>query len=144
MKKFIVLILAFLIIFSSMPVQAASIIVSKNIPTISGVALTGTALVTGSSPYFTDGIDNRNNRGFSSLIVASTASITITQQVSDDGVTFYDPVDSNGTALGAIATALATNAWIVYTARMANFIRFKIVVNSNSTVSLTNLQSAEY
>lgn len=144
MKKFIVLILALFISFSSVPAHAASIIVSKNIPTISGTPVTSTAMTTGGSPYYTDAIDNRNNRGFSTLIIGTNASITITLQVSDDGTTFYDPIDPDATAIGAIATAVTSNKWVVYRALMANYIRYKIVINSNATVSLTNLMSAEY
>lgn len=142
MKKIIFLIIALLIYASS--ANAANITVSKIIPTISGTAVSGSSLVTGSSPYYTDAIDVRNNRGFSSIIILSSASIDVAFEVSEDGTTFYDPKDTSGTSLGSIASAISTNQWRVFTARMANYIRFKITINSNSTVSLTYLQSAEY
>lgn len=142
MRKLSVIILALFLCASS--AHAANIIVSKVTPTISGVALSGTALVTGSSPYYTDAIDTRNNRGYANLIILSTASIDVAQEVSEDGATFYDPKDTNGTSLGAIQSGVASNKWVVFTSRMANYVRFKITINSNSTVSLTYFQSAEY
>lgn len=142
MKKFIVLILALLICTSS--AHAANVTVNKIIPTISGAPVTATALVTGSSPYYTDAIDVRNNRGFNTLLILTSASINVDLQVSEDGTNFYDPEDTSGTSLGSIASTIATNKWRVFTARMANWIRFKLTINSNSTVSLTYLQSIEY
>lgn len=142
MKKVIVLILALLIWTSQ--AQASYVTVNKYTPTISGVAVSASALVTGSSPYYTDLIDVRNNRGFASLLIKSSASIDVSFEVSEDGVTFYDPKDTSGTSLGAIQTAIASDKWVVFTARMANYIRFKLTINSNSTVSLTYFQSVEY
>lgn len=63
------------------------------------------------------------------LIAVTAGSVTITQQCSTDGVNFYDPVDADGNALGAVVSAqtVTTGKYIQYAPVITKHMRFKIV-----------------
>ena len=72
------------------------------------------------------------------VTIAGTTSITITQQCSLDGITFYDPTDASGNALGAvIATSGAATKYISYSPVLANYIRYKVVENNTGAATVT-------
>lgn len=141
MKKLFLIIA--LCLFSQVA-HAENIVVMSLTPTISGAPVSGSALVTGSSPYYTDAIDVRSSTGYASLLVLTNASIDVAFEISEDGTNFYDPKDTSGNSLGAMASTLSANRWIVFSPRLANYMRFKLTINSNATVSLKFLQSSEY
>ncbi len=89
---------------------------------------------------YSNSVDFSRCQGDASVFIISTAgSITVTQQCSMDNVTFYDPVNSSGTALGGVATALTvtTGTWVSYTPVMAPYIRFKIVEGNSAATVVT-------
>lgn len=74
--------------------------------------------------------------GFSALEVsANTATATITQQCSSDNITWYDAVDKTGAALGAIATALATTAYIEFDPVLTKYLRLKYVPTGSGAIT---------
>lgn len=104
-----------------------------------GVVLQGTTVY--SAPWvFTSA------KGYTSIQIGSTAgSIAVTQQCSMDGVNYYDPVDVNGYALGAIVTGMTVGTkFITYDPVPAPYIRFKVVEgNVAGTVVLITVTSLE-
>ena len=75
--------------------------------------------------------------GFTALLIKTTASITITFEVSVDTENWYAPYDVDGTILNPIATALSADRWVMFAPQVGVFIRFKVVANAESTTSLT-------
>lgn len=77
--------------------------------------------------------------GFMSLLIVTTAgSITVTQQVSMDGTTFYDAVDSDGNALGAVVAAMTVGTkYIQFSPVLAPHIRFKIVEGNSAPTAVS-------
>lgn len=71
--------------------------------------------------------------------IAGSSSVTITEQASVDGTTFYDVVSGTGGALGAVCSTLTTTTgvFVVYTPTFALHNRLKVVAGAASTVSLT-------
>jgi hypothetical protein len=62
------------------------------------------------------------------LIKSSAGSITVTQQCSVDDVTFYDPVNTSNSALGAVAAAMTVGSRYVQPDLVpAMYMRFKVV-----------------
>lgn len=76
--------------------------------------------------------------GYVAVLITLTAgsNVTITQQISDDDVTFYDPVDTDGTAVGAVYTALLTTKYIQFAPVVGRYVRFKIVAGADSVVTI--------
>lgn len=85
--------------------------------------------------------------GFRSVFIqlAGSSSVTVTEQASVDGTTFYDPVDNTGTAVGAVATTLTTTTgvFIVYAPVLTLHNRLKVVAGAASTVTLTVVTSEQ-
>lgn len=101
--------------------------------------LAATAVLSGSTTY-TSSIRIFSWAGIMALLVTLTGggdNVTITQQCSDDDSNWYDPVDSDGNALGKVYTALAASKFIQYSPVLCKFARFKIVAGANSTVKVT-------
>lgn len=73
------------------------------------------------------------------LIVSTAGSITVTQQVSDDNINWYDAVNGSGSAVGAVAAALTvtTGKWITFTPVLARYTRFKIVEGNSAATAVT-------
>jgi hypothetical protein len=85
-------------------------------------------------------------------VVSSTAgSITITQQVSYDGNTFFDAYDTTGALLGKICESMGETSsyvngkMIVFTPIFAKYMRFKIVEQNiaATTVAIKLLMGEE-
>lgn len=82
--------------------------------------------VTNSVNAFSNSVEVNRWSGFAAIEVsANTATATITQQCSSDNVNWYDPVDKSGSALGAIATSLATTGYIEFDPVLSKYVRLK-------------------
>lgn len=89
---------------------------------------------------YSDSIPMKGMEGDVAVVIISTAgSITVTQQVSLDDSTWYDPVNSSGSAVGAVAAALTvtTGTYIVYSPVLAPYMRFKIVEGNVAATVVT-------
>lgn len=76
----------------------------------------------------------------SALIVpADSANVTITQQGSVDGSTFYDCYDSEGNLIGQVCSGLTSARLVRYEPVPAAFHRFKVVASVAGTLTLTNM-----
>ena len=94
--------------------------------------------MTGSTTDYSNSVDTRVWGGFASveLVLSGAApSITVTQQCSNDNSTWYDPIDSSGNALGAIASAISASKFVQFNPVMAPFIRLKYVTTATTTVT---------
>ena len=113
--------------------SAQSFIVRKVLMSLNSIAQAGTE--------YSDAIAFDVCEGELALLVVSTAgTVTISQQVSLDNVTFYDPVDSAGSALGVICTAKAVTAgsYIAINPVVAPYSRFK-VTETNTAATIVSL-----
>jgi len=73
--------------------------------------------ITKNGTLYTDAYSFKRAVGNASVILTSTAgSITVTQQVSHDGNTFYDAYNAAGDALGIVCAdqGITTGKWISY------------------------------
>jgi len=78
--------------------------------------------------------------GNAAVVIVSTAgSITVTQQCSWDNLTWFDPTDTAGTALGAIRATLTvtTGVYIAFTPVLTPFIRFKVIEGGIAATTIT-------
>ncbi len=103
------------------------------------ITWTDQALIAGST-YYSEPIPVYYLKGYASLLVKATDSITITFEVSADRQNWYIPYDPDGTALNSIVSALTSDRWISFAPQIAGYIRLKVVCNSNSTTSMTLIQ----
>jgi hypothetical protein len=70
------------------------------------------------------------------LVLTSAGSLAITFEVSNNGINWYTPYDTDGQDLSVVYGALTGDKWIVFTPEIAEYIRFKFVLtSSNSTVT---------
>jgi len=82
----------------------------------------------------------RECAGSAAVIISTTAgTITVSQQCSVDGETWYDPVDTAGGALGIVATALGvtTGRYVPYSPILSEYIRFKVVEANVAATTVT-------
>jgi len=82
----------------------------------------------------------RECAGSVAVIITTTAgTITVSQQCSQDGVTWYDPTDTAAGALGVVRTALevTTGIYTPFTPVMCEYIRFKVVEANVATTTVT-------
>ena len=72
-------------------------------------------------------------------LISTAGSITVTQQCSIDGTTFYDPVDTSATALGQVVAAQTVTAgiYVVPDVVLAPYIRYKIVEGNVAATAVT-------
>ena len=78
--------------------------------------------------------------GSSAVIISTTAgTITVSQQCSHDGVTWYDPTDTAAGVLGVVRTALGvtTGIYVPFTPVMCGYIRFKVVEANVAATTVT-------
>lgn len=106
--------------------------------TASTVANAATIFSTSFNGTFSSGLYAAGSRAVL-ITLAGSSNVTITEQASVDGTTFYDAVDQAGVALGVVLTAgtSTTGTYITYNPVMAIHNRFKIVAGAASTVSIT-------
>lgn len=88
---------------------------------------------------YSDGFDTSMNNGFIAVLITSSAgSITVTQQCSVDNDNWYDPVDEDGTAIGAVVSSMTVGTkYIQFSPVMAPFSRFKIVEGNVGATTVT-------
>ncbi len=101
-----------------------------------------------SSTVYSKSVKFRLCTGSAAMIIISTAgSITVTQQCSADNITWYDPIDSTGGAIGIvkISQTLTTGIYVAFNPAMAEYIRFKIIEGGTAAtvVTLKMLQREE-
>lgn len=72
-------------------------------------------------------------------LISTAGSITVTQQCSLDGTTFYDPVDTVGNALGQVVATqtVTTGVYVVPDVVLAPYIRYKIVEGNVAATAVT-------
>ena len=72
------------------------------------------------------------------LIISTAGSITVTQQCSWDGLTFYDPETAAGAA-GAVEDTITvtTGRYLSFTPVLAPWARFKIVEGNTAATVVT-------
>lgn len=93
-----------------------------------------------------DSIRQSNNEGFANIDMSISGSVTISVQVSPDGVNFEDPYTTDGSTLTSaaqIASAVTADRWIIYTAKMAPYIRYKFVAGSASTITARHIHQED-
>ena len=96
--------------------------------------------VTQNTTAYTDSFKFEKCSGDASVLVASTAGdVTVNQQVSFDGINWFDPVDSAGSAVGVIQTAqtVTTGVYVSYSPVLAPLARYKVVENNSATTTVT-------
>lgn len=109
---------------------------------VSGVDWLDKALTAGQT-YYSDKISSKGMSGYAALLLKTDASITVSFQVSLDGVSWHDPQDGNGTSLATIATALAADSWRRFSPQLCVYFRIKVVCNSNATTSIILIREKE-
>ena len=80
--------------------------------------------------------------GFAALLVILTSGddVDISFEVSLDGLNWYDPKDTAGSSLGVVYTTLTATAWIVFSPKIAEYIRFLIDPDAESVVTAQYIQ----
>lgn len=143
MKKILSLILAALIVCPALASAGSMEAVFYRARTSTGVLMTDLAIANAATVY-TEAIPVDDNAGFSSILViedksGGAGSVTITAEYSLDGTNFYTVYTTSGgslTAESAIVTTLANQTrWIQHTARLARYVRYKIVAGADSEVT---------
>ena len=88
---------------------------------------------------YTPSIDFGKTTGFvCARITSSAGSITVTQQCSTDGVTFYDPVDVDNNALGQVAAAMTVGTrYAMARPCPAKYARYKVVEGNVAATVVT-------
>ena len=73
------------------------------------------------------------------LLTSTAGKITVTQQCSVDGTTWFDPVSSNGASLGLVCLnqLVTTGRYIVYTPVLSQHMRFKVVEGNTGATTVT-------
>lgn len=130
------------------PVFAANVKCKSITPkTSTGTLISDLAVANGSTTY-TEKILVEDNVGYSSVLITEdksggAGSITLTVEYSLDGTAFYTVYTTSSgslTADSAVITTLANQTrWVQYTARLAKFLRYKIVAGAASEVTLTHI-----
>lgn len=91
--------------------------------------------------HYTGKVDFRGCAGDAICFIISTAgSITVTQQCAwTKNGTYYDAVNSSGSAVGSVATALTvtTGTYIVFSPVLAPYIKFKVLENNSAATNVT-------
>jgi hypothetical protein len=92
-------------------------------------------------------VRSRLSKGYSAVLISSTAgSIAVSLQTSLDNVNFYDAVDTDGTAIGGVCSALTvtTGTYIQFPSVVSDYVRFKIIEgNAAATVVTIDLLFVE-
>ena len=91
----------------------------------------GTAgAVAKNATVYSESFNFKKGTGFIAIFVSTTAgTIAVTQQCSLDNSTWYDPIDSDGNALGPVVDAqgVSTGLYIQPSCVLAPYIRYKVV-----------------
>ena len=99
-----------------------------NIATFKPVVGTAGAVGKNATAY-SGALDFGENEGNTTILLSSTAgSITVTQQVSQDKIVWYDVVDASGNGKGEVATNMTVGTrYITVTPVLAPYARYKVV-----------------
>jgi len=113
----------------------------KQYLTISGTEVNALAMTLAGGAQNSDAIKVKGSVGYSALlaVLADTPDITVTLQCSNDGTNFYDPIDADQNALGAVVTNLTASKWISTYIPLCEYVRYVITPNANSTVTLVHI-----
>lgn len=133
MKKLIV----FLIAISFCLSAEAGVRATQKVLTISGTAISGTAVGSGVT-VTSDSLYQTGNVGYSSMLLLVSGQVDISYQVSRDGSNWYTPYTTDGsslTAVGGIASNVTADRWIVLPTRLAPYVRYIFAADSSSTIS---------
>lgn len=106
----------------------------SNYPIASGVTVTS------------DTIKQGNNEGFASLKLDVSGSVTTSVEVSLNGTNWYTPYTTDGSSLtsaGQIVSAQTADRWIIYTAKLAPYLRYVFVAGSNSTITAQHIHQED-
>lgn len=142
MKKF--LLSLFLVAALSSSAFAANVFCkTQRLKDSSGVALTDYA-ISASATVYTQAFPVQDNVGYLSILVVEdkaggAGDVEISAEYSVDGTNFYTV---NTTSAGTLApespvadSVSNETAWIQHTARLAKYVRYKIVAAANSEVT---------
>lgn len=102
-----------------------------------GTDINATAMTTATGTYYSDAIRPHYSTGEVGLLVKTSAgSLAVTYEVSDDGLTFYEPYGTTGDKVNTIAGALTEDTWVSFNPVVCEYMRIKFVLTAaNSTVS---------
>ncbi len=90
--------------------------------------------------HYTKGVNFDRGTGEVGMLIVSTAGkVTISQQCSLLGASWYDPVGPSGNQIGIVCTGVlvTTGTWVSYDPVVAPHIRFKIVEKNVAATSVT-------
>lgn len=139
------ILVAILILASAFNVNAAQVNATNyRVKDSSGVVFTTYAIANGATVY-SESIKINDNVGYTTILAKEDKSggagnVSISAEYSTDGTNFYTPYTTSAgtlTADSAIVSSLANSTrWIAFTARLAPYMRFKIVAAADSQVTL--------
>ena len=111
------------------------------------VPVMSASTVANAATIYSTSYDANYASGFAAALVqlAGSSNVTITQQASIDNTTFYDVVNSAGSAQGAVLSAGTGTApfYIQFSPVVAKYNRFKVVAGAASTVSISVVYSEQ-
>lgn len=97
------------------------------------------SVTTGDTVYSSE-VSARNASEYAALIVdlgiATGAGVTVTQQCSIDGSTWYSPVDKDNVSVGTTGQAITADKYIALTPVVTPYLRYKVVSATEDTVTL--------
>lgn len=144
MRKKILWFLILLIIFPSVSHAGVLEAVSKRLRDSAGAVITDYAIANAATVY-TEAVPVQDNGGYMALLAiedksGGAGSVAISAEYSNDGTNFYTVYTTSGgtlTADSAVVSALANQTrYIQITARLAKYVRFKLVAAANSELTL--------
>jgi hypothetical protein len=109
-------------------------------PRIRQETLMSAEVVAQADTHYTSSVDFERCTGVASVLIISTAgTVTITQQCSLDDITWYDPINNAGVALGVVCTAktVTTGIYVAYSPVATPYVRFKVVETNTAQTSVT-------
>ena len=101
-----------------------------------GADWTAKSMAAGST-YCSDSIGNNFARGPAAMhLVTTGGSLTVTYELSRDGLTWYEPYKGSSKINTVVASIGTVNRWITFDVSIGKYIRFKFVqADAASTVA---------
>jgi hypothetical protein len=143
-KRILGILLAALIVLPSMAHAGVLEAVSKRLRDSSGTLITSFAIASAATVY-TEAIPIQDNGGYMALLAVEDKSggagnLAISAEYSNDGTNFYTVYTTASgtlTADSAVVSSLANvTRYIQLTARLAKYVRFKLVAAANSQLTM--------
>lgn len=135
MKKLLILALLLLLpLTAHAGKQATTKLLTASDQIISSYAISNGITVT------TDSIYQPGNVGFSSMALDVSGNVAVSYQVSKDGTKWYSPYTTDGASLtdvSGIVTSVTADRWIILTAKLAPYVRYKFTSTGSSTITAT-------